>query len=52
MKVVIIGGVAGGASAAAAPVRSFDYAHASAEQREALKKRIRDAGVRGEKIYP
>lgn len=42
----------GGTSAAEAPVRSFDYAHASAEQREALKKRIRDAGVRGEKIYP
>ena len=36
----------------AASVTAFDYRSATREQREALKKRIFDAGVRGEKIYP
>ena len=33
-------------------VTAFDYRTASAAQRNALKKAIRDAGARGEKIYP
>ena len=41
-----------GTSAAAPSVTSFDYKHASKEQREALKQRIRMASARGEKIYP
>ncbi len=41
-----------GASSQAASVNTFNYRNASREQREALKKRIRDAAVRGEKLYP
>lgn len=33
-------------------VAGFDYRSASKEQREALKRRIREAGARGEKVYP
>lgn len=33
-------------------VTSFDYRHASREQRTALKQAIRAAGARGEKLYP
>lgn len=35
-----------------ASVVGFDYRAATPEQRNALKKRIRDAAARGEKIYP
>ena len=38
--------------AQAPSVTTFDYAHASREQREALKRQIREAAARGEKIYP
>lgn len=41
-----------GSSAAAPSVSTFDYRKASPEQRAALKARIRQAGARGEKIYP
>lgn len=41
-----------GASSQAPSVSTFDYRNASAEQRNALKKRIRDAAARGEKLYP
>ena len=41
-----------GASSQAASVSTFNYRNASREQREALKKRIRDAAARGEKLYP
>jgi hypothetical protein len=41
-----------GASSQAPSVTTFDYRNASAEQRIALKKRIRDAAARGEKLYP
>ena len=41
-----------GTSAHAPSVTAFDYRNASREQREALKQRIRQAGARGEKIYP
>jgi hypothetical protein len=41
-----------GASSQAPSVSTFDYRNASREQREALKKRIRDAAARGEKLYP
>ena len=41
-----------GTASHAPSVTSFDYRHASKEQREALKQRIRMAGARGEKIYP
>lgn len=41
-----------GASGRAASVTTFDYSKASKEQREALKKEIRLAASRGEKIYP
>ena len=41
-----------GISAQAPSVTTFDYRNASAEQRSALKKRIRDAAARGEKLYP
>lgn len=44
--------VENGTQAQAPSVTTFDYAHASKEQREALKRRIREAGARGEKIYP
>lgn len=33
-------------------VTAFDYKNASRQQREALKTRIRQAGARGEKVYP
>ena len=41
-----------GASGMAPSVTVFDYAHASKEQREALKRAIREASARGEKLYP
>lgn len=41
-----------GTSSQAPSVTTFDYRNASREQREALKKRIRDAAARGEKLYP
>ena len=41
-----------GTSSQAPSVTTFDYRAASREQREALKKRIRDAAARGEKVYP
>jgi hypothetical protein len=41
-----------GTSSQAPSVSTFDYRNASREQREALKKRIRDAAVLGEKLYP
>lgn len=44
--------VENGTSGQAASVTSFDYRTASREQREALKRRIREAAARGEKLYP
>lgn len=41
-----------GTASHAPSVTTFDYRTASREQREALKARIRQAGARGEKIYP
>lgn len=41
-----------GTGAAAPSVTSFSYKNASQEQRNALKQRIRQAGARGEKVYP
>ena len=41
-----------GASSQAASVSTFNYRNASIEQREALKRRIREAAARGEKLYP
>ena len=41
-----------GISSQAPSVTSFNYRNASTEQRNALKKRIRDAAARGEKVYP
>ena len=41
-----------GTSSQAPSVTTFDYRAASRDQREALKKRIRDAKARGEKLYP
>ena len=41
-----------GTSRQAASVTTFDYRNASREQREALKKQIREAAARGEKLYP
>lgn len=41
-----------GTSSQAPSVSTFDYRNASRDQREALKKRIRDAAARGEKLYP
>ena len=41
-----------GTSSQAPSVSTFDYRNASREQREALKKRIREAAARGEKLYP
>lgn len=41
-----------GVSSQATSVNTFDYRNASRDQREALKKRIRDAAARGEKLYP
>lgn len=44
--------VENGTSAQAPSVTTFDYAHASKEQREALKRKIRDAAAKGQKLYP
>jgi hypothetical protein len=41
-----------GISAQAPAIMQFDYRNAGKEQREALKKAIRAAAARGEKIYP
>ena len=41
-----------GISSQAPSVTTFDYRNASKEQRIALKKRIREAAARGEKVYP
>ena len=41
-----------GVSGQAPSVTTFDYRNASPQQREALKKRIREAAARGEKLYP
>lgn len=41
-----------GISGQAPSVTTFSYRNASNEQRNALKKRIRDAASRGEKVYP
>ena len=41
-----------GTAAQASSVTTFNYRNASKEQREALKRAIRDAGARGEKLYP
>jgi hypothetical protein len=41
-----------GVSSQAPSVSTFDYRTASREQREAIKKRIREAAARGEKLYP
>ena len=41
-----------GISAQAPAVMEFDYRNATKERREALKKAIRSAAARGEKIYP
>lgn len=41
-----------GTSGKAPSVTSFDYKNASRDQREALKRRIREAAARGEKLYP
>lgn len=44
--------VENGTSTQAPSVTTFDYAHASKDQREALKKQIREAAAQGRKIYP
>lgn len=44
--------VENGTSAQAPSNSTFDYAHASKEQREALKKQIREAAAQGKKLYP
>lgn len=41
-----------GISGQAPSVTTFDYRNATQAQRNALKKRIRDAAARGEKVYP
>ena len=41
-----------GASSQAPSVNTFNYRVASKDQRDALKKRIREAAARGEKLYP
>ena len=41
-----------GTSSQAPSVTTFDYRAANQAQRDALKKRIRDAAARGEKLYP
>lgn len=41
-----------GTSSQAPSVSTFDYRNASADQRNAIKKRIREAAARGEKLYP
>lgn len=44
--------VENGTTGQAASVTTFDYRKASREQRDELKKRIREAAARGEKLYP
>ena len=44
--------VENGTTGQAASVTTFDYSKASKEQRDALKKQIREAAARGEKLYP
>ena len=44
--------VENGTASQAPAVTSFDYAHATAQQRESLKKAIRRSASRGEKLYP
>lgn len=44
--------VENGTSAQAPSNTTFDYAHASREQRDALKRRIREAAAQGKKLYP
>ena len=41
-----------GASSQAPSVNTFNYRNATQEQREALKRRIREAAARGEKLFP
>ena len=41
-----------GSTSQGASLSAFDYAHASREQREALKNRIRLAAACGEKVFP
>jgi hypothetical protein len=41
-----------GTSGQSPSVTTFDYSQASRDQREALKKQIRAAAARGEKLYP
>ena len=41
-----------GTTGQAASVTSFDYSKASREQRDELKRQIRSAAARGEKLYP
>lgn len=41
-----------GTASVSPSVSTFDYAHASKEQRDAIKAQIRQAAARGEKIYP
>lgn len=41
-----------GTSSQAPSNTTFDYAHASKEQREALKRQIREAAAKGQKLYP
>lgn len=41
-----------GATGQAPSVTTFDYSKASREERDALKRRIREAAARGEKLYP
>ena len=41
-----------GSTGKAPSVSTFDYRTASTEQREALKRRIREAAARGQKLYP
>jgi hypothetical protein len=41
-----------GTSGQSPSVTTFDYSKASRDQREALKKQIRSAAARGEKLYP
>jgi hypothetical protein len=41
-----------GTSSQAPSVSTFDYRKMSKAQREDLKRRIRDAAARGEKLYP
>ena len=41
-----------GTSGQAASVTAFDYRNASREQRDALKRQIREAAARGQKLYP